>query len=281
MVDVSSPFDDIVKDFAHNKIPTDIPGFYDHPNFTAIEKQDPNYLGLYARYVQGKNYPKNYLKEAEENIALIAKVLHGELVKDGRLGACVDITMVLSRILEKQGYWNNSVKGALTIEYPPSSPLTTKYYWPVDVTEVAAGHAWLAAPPYTVVDITLKKQPYYAGEEQYLPDYVLQKHTSDIQVNTIDICSTEVIDILKKKGVPEPNMLSYVNSNLPRFLMAFKPTLVCHEGTRLKYIPVAAAAPDSVLDEITSLKLNNMYGKEIYERVVLPALEKKNKIDTY
>jgi hypothetical protein len=48
-----------------------------------------------------------------------------ELVKDGRLGACIDIGMILSRILEEEGFWELAVSA-------PDNPFPKMDGWPVN-----------------------------------------------------------------------------------------------------------------------------------------------------
>ena len=103
MVNFTSDFQTIRNDFESHNIPIDNPGFYDNQNFINIEKQNPKYLNNYARFVQLKPYTQDYLIHAENIISQISHLLHQELATDGRIRACLDVCMVLSRILEKEG----------------------------------------------------------------------------------------------------------------------------------------------------------------------------------
>ena len=139
--------------------------FYDSNEFLKQEQKNNRFLELYANYVNEKKYSIEYIERAKKEIPLIAKILNQELKKDGRLGACIDISIVLSRILEKEGYWNYLTKGSLTIDFPIESKIETKYFWSVDDGEFQSGHTWVVAPPFNVIDIALRQQPY-KGEEQ-------------------------------------------------------------------------------------------------------------------
>ncbi len=263
-----------VKDFIKNGVVPDKPGFYDSPNFVKIEKQYPDFLNNYAYYVHTKTYDEDYLSQAEEDIPFISKLLHGELVKDGRLGACIDLSMVLSRVLEVEGYWNYMVKGALAIEYPKGSGISTSYYWPIDTdVRIKAGHVWLSAPPFNVIDISIKQQPYKRGRSRYLPDYVFDKSISDCDIDVEEVCSPDVIMDLIGRGAGKSEILSIVAPNLSNISKVLRPTVHSYSGTMIKYSPVSTSAPEEGLEKITSLRLGKKYGIEIYNDIIKPALQ--------
>ena len=60
---------------------------------------------------------------------------------EGRLGACIDLSMVLSRILDAEGIWNYVVKGSLTLTFPRSVQPGPIYFWPIDEGDFQAGQA--------------------------------------------------------------------------------------------------------------------------------------------
>jgi len=92
--------------------------FYNNPEFVAAETKAPEFLWEYADYFRTRNYPDNYVKKASESIPKIVQFLFDALVADGRLGACPDISLATSKILEKYGFWNSIQTGSLTAELP-------------------------------------------------------------------------------------------------------------------------------------------------------------------
>jgi hypothetical protein len=46
--------EDLIRDFDKKGIPYHTPGFYDHPNFLAVERMDATYLERYALFVLGE-----------------------------------------------------------------------------------------------------------------------------------------------------------------------------------------------------------------------------------
>ena len=98
--DFTKGLDDLCALFAEHNIPIQKPGFYDHPNFKAIEENNPAFLNCHARFVQQQPRDKAYDDRVKILVPKIAKTLHQELEAEGRFGACVDLSMVLSRILD-------------------------------------------------------------------------------------------------------------------------------------------------------------------------------------
>jgi len=95
MISLLSSLEEIHQELTDKQIPFSAPAFYDHPNFLTAEQDDSDYLRIYALFVQKRQYSEEYLRRAEEEIVLIASILYEELVRDGKLGACVDANMVL------------------------------------------------------------------------------------------------------------------------------------------------------------------------------------------
>ncbi|MBB6715373.1 YecA family protein [Clostridium gasigenes] len=274
----SSNYEGIKEDFIKNGINIKKPGFYNELNFLGIEKAYSSYLNNYARYIQTKDYTEDYIEKARKEIPLIASLLYKELVKGGRMGACIDASMVFSKILEMEGYWNYIAKGSLTIEYPPESNIPKGYFWQYGSNQkISAGHAWIVAPPFAVIDITIKQQIYKKGEEKYLPELILEENTQIITAEVKDIISPEVIYYLKCQGLKQSEMLQYVSSEVNNILKIFPSLEVECEKSLLGYITTAFGAPIEELEHIKSLDLNGMYGIDIYKELIVPELKKIRK----
>lgn len=271
----SSNYEVIKEDFIKNGISIEKPGFYNDRNFLEIEKGYSSYLNNYARYIQTKEYTEEYIKKARKEISLIASILHSELVKDGRRGACIDVAMVFSKILEMEGYWNYIAKGSLTMEYPPESNIPKGYFWHYDIkSDISAGHAWVVAPPFSVIDITIKQQIYTKGQEKYLPDLVLGDNMQRVTAEVKDVFSPEARYFLKCQGVKESQMLQYASTEASNILELFPSLAIKCEKSLLNYITIAFGAPTEELENIKSLNLNGMYGLDIYKELIVPELKK-------
>lgn len=265
------------REFYLRRIDTDRAGFYDEPNFLSAERANPSFLENYAAYVELRGYSEEYLVKAKEEIPFIVKLLLNELLSDGRLGACVDISQVLGRILEREGFWNYQVKGSLTIKFPPEATLKNRYFWSVDTIQYAAAHAWVISPPFNIIDITIRQQPYSHGEEKWLPNFVIHSDYKSCKIQDEDLISPESRMLMKLQGYKEP-LVKYTKENFASFVKIFKANLVEIAGVRFKYIPVGISVSEHPLEHITSLNLSGRVGLEIYNDLIKPKLAEFRKL---
>lgn len=269
----SETHDQLRREFAGLGIPMDAPGFYDHPAFVAIEKKNPKFLEAYAKFVQSRPIDRTYIAQVRQVVGIVGPMWNEELVLDGRLGACIDLSMVLSRTLESGGVWNYVVKGALTIEFPKNSGYGKTYFWPIDIAKVAAGHVWVCAPPYSIIDLTIHQQPFGGHRLKHVPPFVLSESVERYSPTIVDICSTEVVSDLQRQGAPLTNeTLFRIQPNLRGIFQSFPATVERHDSTILNYTPCAISASDRPFEEITSLRLRGRTGYEIYQQRLKPIL---------
>lgn len=273
MIHFNENYKKIEEDFICNGIVVDKPGFYDQKNFMNIEKINPKYLCNYARFVQTKKYSDEYIAKARKEIPFICELVYKELVKDGRKGACIDASMAISRILEKEGFWNYIVKGAVTLKFPLESGISTKHFWPIDNTQVDAAHVWVVSPPFNIIDITIKQQHYHCNEANYLPEFIMEESINEAKFDYKDIISLECREYCRQCGIRNSEMLQKINPNVIEFSNVFKANLIKYNATELKYIPVAASAPDLKLEDMRNLYLNGNYGIDIYRKIIKPELQ--------
>jgi hypothetical protein len=264
-------FESIRAGFLRRGIPVEKPGFYDHPAFLAFKAEDPEAMAAYARYVLDQPYTPEYLAFAENTIRIVSDILYRELLLDGRLGACIDTSMVMARVLDRLGVWNYMVNGAVTTVYPEESGLTNGYYWPVHQSEAQAGHAWVCAPPFSVVDMTIGRQPQDFHPHDYVPDYVYSKERADFPVYIDDICSEAVRAEMAVRGVPiDLEGLFREHPRLKEFFATFKGTLYSHNGALYEYIPFEILTSAGPLESLTDLCLNGRYGLQLWEEKIAP-----------
>ena len=191
--------------------------------------------------------------------------------EDGRLGACIDMSLALSRMLDKLGVWNFPVLGALTTTYPEHTEIPRGFYWPVDHGAIDAGHAWLFAPPFTVIDLTFGRQYFNPGVEAYHPDAVYSREVSDVPVLIEDICSSSILMEMDAQGLTwDLKGLFSTHPHFEAFFKTFPRAVVTHAGAAHKFIPVAVGVLDQPLEEMTDLQLNGMSGHAIFEEKIKP-----------
>lgn len=262
-------YEKLLDDFKVREIPVDTPDFYDHPNFIKAEQVDPSYLNNYAAFVASKPYSEEYLKKARVVITKAATILYEHLRENGRQGACVDITGILARILEKHGVWCACIKGSCTINFPVESNEEKTYYWSVDHGEFTAGHAWLFAPPFNVVDITIGEQQYSGNKKSYIPKIVLEEGGSSSTAEIEDIISPSALADLRMHRVPRDQYFNVVASQMLYVQKHFPVKIV--DGIKqatLKYCPVAIHASEEPLEGIRNMDFNGKTPLELYETFI-------------
>jgi len=268
VVHFTAPYRDLEHDFEQRGIPTGTPGFCDDPSFLAAERLDPTFLNNYAAFVARRSYEPAYLDRARTSISNAAELLYQVLLRHGRLGACVDISGILSRILDREGIWNCPIKGSLTIDFPTESGLETTYFWSVDHGNFVAAHAWIFAPPLIVVDVAIKRQPYSRAKLPYLPESVLSEDRHSVAVDLDDIVSSSAQAEMLKHGVPPERQLDFSAPQLADMLKVFPAVSVPGvRGSRLKYCPVAVGMPDAPLEQMRNMDFDGKTPWKLYNEV--------------
>lgn len=269
----TASYNTLVEKFKELEIPTDNPGFCDHPAFLTTEQINPDFLNWYAAYVAKRPYDLAYLTNTRKTVANVVRLLHAELLKNGRLGACIDISGILSRILDKEGIWNCGVKGSLTINFPKNANISPRHFWSVDHGNFVAGHAWVFAPPFTVIDISVRQQPYKGREIKYLPEIVLSDDIKQVLVHIDDVVSPSARMEMLAYGVP-PNQHLYQAAKYIPHIFSSIPAISAPglHGTKLKYTPVAIHAPDSLLEEMNNMSFDGLTPWELYTGRIAKAI---------
>lgn len=136
--------------FSNRGIDYSRPAFHDSPEFLREERSQPRFLEAYARFVEARAYEEGYLADASRKVEVAAEVVRAAIAADGRLGACVDASGMLARMLDRLGVWNPVAKSTLTITFDPNTGHATQYFWVLDSDKFVASHAIVVAPPFCV-----------------------------------------------------------------------------------------------------------------------------------
>lgn len=268
-----SSHEEINKDFIQKGINTSKQGFHYSKEFMDAEKLDGDILKNYARFVDTMQHQDEYIKKAEKEIQFISEVILKEYSKKARHGACIDLSLFLSRVLELEGYWNYIVKGALKIQFERTLNIPDKYFWPVDRGDFGAAHAWIYAEPFTVIDLSIKYQNYDLKTVKYLPDYILEQSAQQYSATVGDIFSPEAILYYRQMGVNEAQIISRHDSGLTRFMKTFEARKISKDKVTFFYIPVAiTASDDGNLGTFNNLEINGMKPLAFYNKIIKPSL---------
>jgi hypothetical protein len=266
----------LLAEFQRLQIPTEKPGFFDHPNFLAREQGEPEFLESYARFVRLRAYDLAYLERSRKIILVAAHGLHAGLLEENRLGGCIDTSMTLARILDLHGIWNFVVRGSLKITFPPEANRKPFWFWPLDVPDGSGkqyGHKWVYAPPFEVVDVTLKLQDYDNGIVEFLPDTMFAETVDYAAANLEDLVSPKYLAIGIAEGFDPEDGINGVYPHYKEIAPHF-PACVIREGSvSLKYIPTGVGVSDGPLEKIRSFSVKGKPAIDFYRDNIKPQIE--------
>lgn len=247
--------------------------FYDSPAFLKQEVEDPRILNTYAEHVEAKEYSAEYLLSAHRKIETVAHAVGAAIRRDGRQGACVDASMMIGRMLDRLGIWNYVAKATLTIEFPDRSGILPIYFPDMDPTrEFAAAHMIVVAPPFGIIDVTLRQQPYPGRIVDYLPDTVLANDFADSQWTTLDVMSVEAIGLAHGDGMHPDDFFRRHCPGKIKVIERLRPRSVVVNGTKLKYVIVGVGGAQVHLEDLDGYRPSGRSALEIFEKDVMAVL---------
>lgn len=257
--------------FKKRKIDPTRVAFYNDPAFLAAERADPAFLEFYAAYVRLRPRDPAYDTHVRSVVPRAVAALAKEIQLDGQKGVCVDASMMLMKMLELHGVWSYGCNGALTIHSPKLSSPT--HFWPIDVNDVA-GHVWLVAPPFEIVDVSLACQAYFRGEEKFLPLFLVAEGGRRIIPEATDYCSSEVLAHARVRYGRLPRDIHFrLDPHLKRRSQYFPSFEIISGDAKLHYCSGGISASDAPnLQAITSRKWNGLLAADVYEQAIKPAL---------
>ncbi|WP_339547220.1 hypothetical protein [Pseudomonas sp. RA_35y_Pfl2_P32] len=249
------------------------PGFYDEPNFLKNEERDPRYLENYARYVEARAYDTNYLTEAKRKIEIAVQVLFSAVKKDGRLGACVDVSGMLGRMLDRLGIWNYVATTTLTIDFPASADRPPQHFWTFDVRSFTAAHAIVVAPPFYVVDVTAALQAYERPVLNFLPNFIVSETFTSASWKPEDLMNHQMLRSIPLQFGNFNNFLKRTNPQMLSVMNALPARQVSHGETTLRYVIVAVGGTIEPLEGVVGYKPCGRTALTIFDQDILPLVE--------
>lgn len=261
--------------FRNRNIDFQLPGFCDHPNFLKTEQQNPRFLEAYAQYIEARPYAEDYLGDARRKIEIVAEAVRAAVAEDGRVGACVDASGMLGRMLDRLGVWNYIAKACLTITFPEKSRLPQTYFYGVDLHKTTAPHAIVVAPPFVCVDVTAKYQAFEENQAAHIPNKVLLEEFVPATWSEKEIAAPEVAEIAAFSGLTLSSYLRREHGNMlevAQALPARQRPATNPEQAMLKYIIVAVGGVIEPLEGVVGYKPCNRTALQIFNEDVLPRL---------
>lgn len=258
--------------FDNRRIPTEEIAFYNHPNFLAAEQSDPAFLELYGAWVRSRVLNDEYKFRVRELVPTVVQLVAEEIERDGQMGVCVDASMMLTKMLEELGIWCYAVKGSLTISHP--SLVSPTYFWMYD-TEDVAGHVWVVAPPFEIVDATIRAQPYQRDEVSFLPRTVVLETADRAVPEAKDFLAPSILSSqFVMSGPPPKDIHLKMFPDLKRVTDYFPSWDVLQGEATLRYSAAGVTVSDGPsLYAITSRRWNGMLAGEMFDQIILPAIK--------
>lgn len=266
---------DLVREFDEKGITYDVPDFYDQLAFTREEEKDVDYLNNYSKFVALRSYSPEYLENARLIINKVTNQLYTALLSTGRKGACIDISNILVRMLEKQGIWCTTLKGSCVVDFSSESVVPKANFYSITEREdCTPGHFWVYAPPFDVIDISIGEQEYSNSQTPFKPHFIIVENPPVSDFTASDVISPTIYENFKLNGFNEQGMLDYTCTALKDMNKVFDCVEVeAENGSKIKYIPTATHASVEKLEGFGNMDFNGRKPSEFYSEVIEPSLQ--------
>lgn len=262
--------------FLRSGIDPSRPGLHDTPAFLRAEEEDQDVLNLVARLVESKSYSPEELQQAEHKIRVVADVVASRVAHDGRPGLCVIASGIVSRMLDKMGVWNYTAKSNLAIHFPRSVSVGPRYFYSIDDSRhFEAPHAIVVAPPFTVLDVTVRHQMYDdKAMTHWLPMVAATKEFEPYRVTSTELFAPEFRAELRGRGDTVERFLAREKRGMLELMKQLPARKVRLDGGHLGYGLVAVGGYKEQLHELVhpNCRIDGLTAMEIFERDVVPKL---------
>lgn len=250
------------------------PGFYDDPHFMAAESDDPRFLENYAEWVNLRPRSAEYDDHVRHIVPRLAQMVFAKVEALGQHGRCVDASNLLSRSLDRLGVWNYIAVGAFNVGLTAFPKLERRYFWVVDELDEGAGqlgHVWVVAPPFPIVDVTIKVQGWNPDFERAMPDLIASETCKHIRMDVQDMVANEFLyQFAQQNAGRVPNDLHLqMRPYLRDFEQVFPGVAVKTIHIQARYLPTGIRAS---LEPLQDLFAGD--GTKFWNEVVAPNFDK-------
>lgn len=244
------------------------PGFYDEPNFVAQEQRNSRFAERYAEWVLLRERDQAYDARVQTIVPQVTDILQRRIVQHNWYGACIAMTAILTRILDRLGIWNIPIRGSASVYAEGSS----RHFAIIDQNEGAGfdtGHMWVIAPPYDVIDVTLHHQRWRGDAfQRHVPPIILGKGLANVKARAQDVIAPE----LRSQMPRDPNIHYTVFPDQRRVLETFPAKQFISGSTDIRYVPAGVSFPDLPLERINEEARAGVPGIQIWTDDILPVL---------
>lgn len=265
----------LTADFEASGIDPDRFGFYDQLGFLARENADPAYLERYAQWVLKRPRSPYYEDHVRAVVPKLAHLLSETFAAHDAHGRCHYACSMMTRMLDLLQVWSFGLFGSVVIEAPDRglkrTMRTMAFKRDLD-PDTAAGHAWVCAPPFLIVDTTLALQRWDAAILPLLPGVVVAgSEASKVEARVEDIVDDHVRDLFADaEGWRDPYLHQRLDPSLRGFHRTFPARDVITPDLNMRFVPVLIRQPTERLAEI-EMKRGGPSGQAVWNSIVAPA----------
>lgn len=228
------------------------PGFCDDPAFLALEQKNPRILERYAHLIETQTYSEEYLSDAERKIQAVADAMETALEADGNQSLCIQASGTIGRMLDHLGLWNYQAKSTLTINFATRHGIRPVYFWALDEGQFLSPHSIVVAPPFGVIDVSFRHQPYSKDvKRELLPRMVLSKDFQKTKYTADDLAIPELRLALKAHGIPFMQFLMSQRPQMVEVMDSLPTRTMKREDVSLKYVVIAVGGMEETLPGLT------------------------------
>jgi hypothetical protein len=265
----------LTADFRASGIDPDAFGFYDQLGFLARESTDPAYLARYAQWVLTRPMSPEYEAHVRATVPKLAHLLSAAFAAHDAHGRCLAACSMMTRMLDLLHVWSFGLFGSVVLEVPDQGlrrTMRTIAFKRDPDPDAAAGHAWVCAPPFLVVDTTLALQRWDAAILSFLPGVVLADAAAPrVHARVEDIVDDRVRDLFADaEGRRDPYLHHRLDPSLRGFHQTFPAREITIPSLNLRFVPVLIHLPAERLKHI-GIKRGGPSGQELWNSIVAPA----------
>lgn len=248
-------------------------GFYDQPAFLAAEHRDSSFLDHYALWVQSRPRTTDYDARVRRIVPRLAEVLADLFEREGMQRSCAHMSAMMQRILDRLGVWSFGLKGSMIAYVERKNLWRGQAMCDVpDFPGAEVGHAWVVAPPFKIVDGTIRLQnPAGDPMNKFTPPIVAVEEAKLIKPTLEDVVSAELRARHQHyEGRLDSQLHHRLVPQLRSFGRAFPSWEVRFGELALRYVPAGVRISDVELEEINGAS-EKLCGGEVWHDHVVPA----------
>lgn len=263
----------LTADFRASGIDPDRFGFYDQPAFLARERICPDYIARYAEWVLTRPISSAYDAHARATVPKLAHLISASFATCDARGRCLAATAMVTQMLDQLQVWSFGLVGSVVIEASAQGLRRSIHTIALKGgPRGIAGHAWVVAPPFLIVDASLALQHWDSAIAPLIPDVVLAGVQAPIVHARVEDCVSDRVRELfaQAEGWHDPRLHHRLDLRLGGFLRSFPAREVRSGDTRIRFVPVMIEQPCEALAQI-ELAGDEWSGQAIWNSIVGPA----------